>query len=139
MVARTGLEVVPRLAAELRKRWWARIGADVAGDLADLLVRDVQAILAAEGDEQVVAGDPGDLLRLEAEQLADAVVKAGVKSVTNLVADESHFDTQRDAPGWGSATSVPFHSSDGFGVNSDRTTPSGPAAWASHCGVPPSR
>ncbi len=37
------------------------------------------------------------------EALADAVVAAGVTSVTNLVADESRYDTIRDAPGWGDA------------------------------------
>ena len=51
-----------------------RVGADVARDLADLLVRDVDAVVAAEAEQQVVAGDAGDLLRLEAEQLGDAVV-----------------------------------------------------------------
>src|SRR5213078_1711469 len=42
------LQVLPRLAAELRERGGARVGADVARDLADLLVRDVEAIVAAE-------------------------------------------------------------------------------------------
>ena len=37
-------------------------------------MRDVEPVLAAEGEEEVVARDAGDLLRLEAEQLADAVV-----------------------------------------------------------------
>jgi hypothetical protein len=37
-------------------------------------VRDVQPVLAAEGEEEVVARDARDLLRLEAEQLPDAVV-----------------------------------------------------------------
>ena len=37
-------------------------------------MRDVEAVLAAEGDEEVVAGDARDLSRLEAEQPADAVV-----------------------------------------------------------------
>src|SRR5204862_7650134 len=68
------LDQLPRLAAELRERGRLRVGADVAGELAELLVRDVEPILALERDEQVVAGDRGDLLRLEAEQLADAVV-----------------------------------------------------------------
>ena len=68
------LEQLPRLAAELRERGRARVGADVARDLADLLVRDVEPVLAAEGEQEVVARDARDLLRLEAEQLADAVV-----------------------------------------------------------------
>ena len=37
-------------------------------------MRDVEPVLAAERDEEVVACDARDLLRLEAEQLADAVV-----------------------------------------------------------------
>ena len=73
-LARAVLEVLPRLAAELRQRRRLRVGADVARDLADLLVRDVQAVLAAEGEQEVVARDAGDRLRLEAEQLPDAVV-----------------------------------------------------------------
>ncbi len=38
VLARAGLEVVPGLAAELRERRRMRVGPDVAGDLADLLV-----------------------------------------------------------------------------------------------------
>ena len=41
---------------------------------ADLLVRDVEPVVPAEAEEEVVARDPGDGLRLEAEQLADPVV-----------------------------------------------------------------
>jgi hypothetical protein len=37
-------------------------------------VRDVEPVLAAEGEQQVVARDAGDLLRLERLQAADAVV-----------------------------------------------------------------
>src|SRR5207244_1611343 len=73
-LTRARLEVLPRLTAELRKRGRACVGTDVARDLADLLVRHVQAVIAAEGEEQVVARHTGDGLRLEAEQLADAVV-----------------------------------------------------------------
>ncbi len=50
------------------------VDADVARDLADLLVRHVEPVLAAEGELEVVAGDARDLSRLEAEQLAEAVV-----------------------------------------------------------------
>ena len=50
------------------------VGADVARHLPDLLVRDVEPVVAAEAEEEVVARDPGDGLRLEAEQLADPVV-----------------------------------------------------------------
>src|SRR5207237_6874488 len=73
-LARPGLDQLPRLAAEARERGRAGVRADVARDLPDLLVRHVEAVVAAEGEEQVVAGDAGDRLRLEAEQLADAVV-----------------------------------------------------------------
>ena len=76
------LEVLPRLAAELRERGRLRVGADVAGELAELLVRDVEPVVAAEGEEEVVARDAGDLLRLEAEELADAVIL-----VDDVVAD----------------------------------------------------
>ena len=68
------LEVVPGLAAELGERRRVRVGADVAGDLADLLVWHEDAVVAAEAEQQVVARDACDLLRLEAEQLRDAVV-----------------------------------------------------------------
>ncbi len=37
------------------------------------------------------------------EQLADAVVAAGVKSVTTLVGDASRYDARVDNPNWGSA------------------------------------
>jgi hypothetical protein len=50
------------------------VGADVARHLPDLLVRDVQPVVTAEGEEEIVARDPRDGLRLEAEELPDAVV-----------------------------------------------------------------
>ncbi len=65
---------LPRLAAELRERGRRAVGADVAGDLAELLVRDVEAVLAAEREQEVVARHARDRLRLEAEQLPDAVI-----------------------------------------------------------------
>jgi hypothetical protein len=71
---RAALEVRPRLAAELRERGRVRVGADVAADLRQLLVRDVEAVLAAERQVEVVARDARDRLRLEREQLPDAVV-----------------------------------------------------------------
>src|SRR5581483_4845337 len=70
----TRLEQLPRLAAELRERRRLRVGADVARHLAELLVRNVKAVVAAEREQEVVARDARDLLRLEAEELADAVV-----------------------------------------------------------------
>ena len=72
--ARTALEVLPGLPAELRQRGRARIRADVPRHLRELLVRDVQAVLSPEGEEQVVARDAGHVLRLEPEQATDTVV-----------------------------------------------------------------
>ena len=72
--ARAALEVLPRLPAELGQRRRLRVGPDVPGDLPDLLVRNVEAVVASEGEEEVVARDAGDLPRLEAEELADSVV-----------------------------------------------------------------
>ena len=80
--AGTRLEVLPGLAAELGEGGRLRVGADVARELAELLVRDVEPVVAPEGEEEVVAGDAGDLLRLEAEELADAVIL-----VDDVVAD----------------------------------------------------
>ena len=73
-LARPALEQLPRLAAELRERRRAAVRADVARDLPELLVRDVEPVVPAEGEQEVVARDARDLLRLEAEQLPDAVV-----------------------------------------------------------------
>ena len=73
-LARARLERLPRLAAELRERGRRGVGADVARDLAELLVRDVEPVLAAEGEQEIVARDAGDGVRLEPEQPADAVV-----------------------------------------------------------------
>ena len=46
-------------------------------------MRDVEAVLAAEGEEEVVAGDAGDVLRLEPEETPDAVILAGNYSSTD--------------------------------------------------------
>src|SRR5205085_5928867 len=67
-------EQLPRLAPELGKRRRRGIGADVAGNSAELLVRNVETVVAAEREQQVVARDAGNLLRLEAEELPDAVI-----------------------------------------------------------------
>jgi hypothetical protein len=72
--ARPALDGVPGLAAELRQRGACPSAPDVARDLPDLLVRDVEAVVALEAEEEVVARDPGDGLRLEAEELPDAVI-----------------------------------------------------------------
>ena len=74
VLAGARLEVVPGFPAELRERGRARVGPDVARDLADLLVRHEHAVVAPEAEQQIVARDSGDLLRLEAEELSDAVV-----------------------------------------------------------------
>ncbi len=68
------LDELPRLAAELRERGRSAVRAHVARHLADLLVRDVQPVVALEGEEEVVARDARHGLRLEAEELPDAVV-----------------------------------------------------------------
>src|SRR5205823_10891987 len=73
-LARPRLERLPGLAAELRERGRRGVGADVSRDLAELLVRDVEAVLAAEGEQEVVACDAGDGVRLEPEQTADPVI-----------------------------------------------------------------
>src|SRR5207253_4178171 len=73
-LARPRLERLPGLAAELRERGRRGVGADVSRDLAELLVRDVEAVLAAEGEQEVVARDAGDRVRLEPEEAADAVI-----------------------------------------------------------------
>ena len=61
-------------AAELVERRRAGAGADVAADLADLVVRHEDAVVAAELQQQVVARDAGDGARLDAGEVGDAVV-----------------------------------------------------------------
>jgi hypothetical protein len=51
------LEVVPGLAAELGQCRGGTVDADVTGDLPQLLVRNVEAVVAAEAEEEVVARD----------------------------------------------------------------------------------
>ena len=65
-------------------------------------MRDVQPVLAAEGELQVVARDAGDLPRLEAEQLADAVIL-----VDDVVARPELGERLERAAGGGRATSRP--------------------------------
>jgi hypothetical protein len=71
---RACLEIVPGLATELRERGRGVVGADVAGHLAELLVRNIEPVVAAEAEEEIVARDARDLLRLEPEQFPDTVV-----------------------------------------------------------------
>src|SRR5206468_1827761 len=89
-------EVLPSLAAELGECRPAAVGADVLRDLADLLVRDVEPIVAAEAEEEVVAGDPRHSPGLEAEQLADAVVL-----VDDEVAGAEVGEGLEGTAGWG--------------------------------------
>src|SRR5262249_58941035 len=55
------LQVLPGLAPELGERGGPAVGADVARDLADLLVRDIEAVLAPQSQQQVVAWGGGRL------------------------------------------------------------------------------
>src|SRR5205823_2348412 len=73
-LARAALQQLPGLAAELGEVGRLGVRPDVARDLAELLVRDVEPVVAAEAEEEVVPRDARDGLRLESEQLADAVV-----------------------------------------------------------------
>ena len=56
-------------------------------------MRDVQAVVAAEREEEVVARDAGDVLRLEAEELADSVIL-----VDDVVADPQVGERLERAP-----------------------------------------
>src|SRR5204862_7395523 len=67
-LACAALQGLPGLASELRKCGSVAIGADVSGGLANLLVWDVKAVLAAGGGQQGVGRDPGHLLPLERRQ-----------------------------------------------------------------------
>src|SRR5262249_35806322 len=80
------------------------IGADVARDLADLLVWDVQSVVPAEADEQIVARDAGDGLRLEPEQPADSMIL-----VHDVVAGTEIGERLQRAPyaGVGARSSLP--------------------------------
>ena len=54
--------------------WERRPRADVAADLAELLVWDVEAVVAAELQVQVIADHPAHLTGVEADEAADPVV-----------------------------------------------------------------
>ena len=73
-LSRARLDQLPRTAAELRQRRCVCVGADVARDLADLLVRDVEPVVSLERELEVVARDFGDGAGLEAQELSDAVI-----------------------------------------------------------------
>ena len=72
--AGTELHLLPLLAAELRQRRVAGVGAHVARDLVQLVARHEHAVAVLELELEVVAGDPADRLGLEAHELRDAVV-----------------------------------------------------------------
>ncbi len=69
------------------------VGADVAADLRQLVVRNVQAVVAAELEVEVVADDAPDLLGVEADEAADAVVL-----VHDVVAAAQVGDRRERAP-----------------------------------------
>ena len=68
------LHRLPALAAELAQRRVVAARADVAGDLRELLDRHEDPVGAGELELEVVAGDAGDGLRVEAGEARDAVV-----------------------------------------------------------------
>ena len=68
------LDLVPARAAELGERRRAAVGAQVAADLRQLVDRHEDLVVALELEVQVVAGDAGDGLGVEAREARDAVV-----------------------------------------------------------------
>ena len=80
--AGAGLHSLPARRPQRRQLWRLAPGADVAGDLRELVGGREDAIRAAVGKLQVVAGDAGDRLRLEARETGDPVVL-----VDHVVAD----------------------------------------------------
>ena len=72
--ARAGLDPVPARAAELGQRRLVAVGADVAGDLRQLVDRHEDLVVALELQVEVVAGDAADRLGVEPGEAGDAVV-----------------------------------------------------------------
>ena len=68
------LDLVPARAAELGERRRAAVGAEVAADLRQLVDRHEDLVVALELEVQVVAGDAGDGLGVEAREARDPVV-----------------------------------------------------------------
>ena len=68
------LERVPAVPAELAQRRMGAAGADVAGDLGELVGGDEDAVVALVFEVQVVARDARHGARLEAGEAGDAVV-----------------------------------------------------------------
>ena len=80
--ARARLDRVPALRAERRELRRVAARADVARDLRQLLGRREDLVVALVLELEVVAGDAGERLRLEAGEAGDAVVL-----VDDVVAD----------------------------------------------------
>ena len=78
--ARARLDRVPALRSEGRELRGVAARADVAGDLRELVGGREDLVLAAVLELEVVAGDPGDRLGLEAGEPGDAVVGRGRRS-----------------------------------------------------------
>ena len=72
--ARLQLHLLPLLAAELRERRVAGVGAHVAADLVELVARHEDAVAVAVLELEVVARHAADGLGLEAGEERDAVV-----------------------------------------------------------------
>ena len=68
------LQLQPRLATELRQLRLATVGANVARQLANLLVRQIQAVLTTKRKIEVVTGHATDRARLEALKPTNPVV-----------------------------------------------------------------
>ena len=68
------LDALPARRAQRRELRRLAPGADVAGDLGQLVGGREDAVVAPVAQLQVVAGDPGDGLRLEAGEAGDPVV-----------------------------------------------------------------
>jgi len=89
----------PARAAEPVERRHPGAGADVPADLADLLVRDEDAVLALVLEQQVVARDASDGARLDAGEAGDAVV------LVDDVVPGAHVEEGREA---GAADEAPL-------------------------------
>ena len=80
--ARARLDRVPALRPERRELRRIAAGADVAADLRQLVRGREDLVLAPVLELEVVAGDPGDRLGLEAGEARDPVI-----GVDDVVAD----------------------------------------------------
>jgi hypothetical protein len=106
------LERHPGLAAELRQGGRSGVGADVARHLGDLLVRQVEPVLALELQVEVVPGDARHRLRLEADEAPDAVVLVDDVVPAAQVHERRHGAPQAPLAGGRSAPSQELHRGD---------------------------